>query len=116
MIRLSLGFRNDLNSFRFSFLYTPSTNFETVTIFLSERDQVLSDRGIPTPEVYIMNADGSNQLRLTNNKDFERTLSWSPKGNVVAVSINVLASGIYFPEEIYLMNLNGVVMGVRKVC
>lgn len=79
-------------------------------IFISDRDRVLTDDGIPISEVYIMKSDGSNQKRLTNNRDFERDLSWSPNGDTIAVSVNPrAASGIYFPEEIYLMDLNGVV-------
>jgi len=78
-------------------------------VFLSDRDGVLSDRNIPISEVYIMDADGSEQQRLTNNHDFERELSWAPKGDIIAVSANVRApSGIYVPDQIYLMGLDGV--------
>jgi Tol biopolymer transport system component len=64
--------------------------------------------GTPFAEVYIMNVDGSQQRRLTTNQDEERDLAWSPKGDAFAVSVNMLtASGTYFPEQIYRMNLNG---------
>ena len=79
-------------------------------IFISDRDKVLSDDGIPISEVYIMKSDGSDQKRLTHNRDFERDLSWSPDGDTIAVSVNPrAASGIYFPEEICLMDLNGII-------
>lgn len=79
-------------------------------LFISDRDMVLSDDRIPISEVYIMNSDGSNQERVTNNRDFERDLSWSPNGDMIAISVNPRsASGVYFPEEIYLMDLKGVV-------
>ena len=70
----------------------------------------ISNPGTLTAEVYIMNADGSNQRRLTNNQDEERELSWSPKGDVIAISANVNDhSGVYFPQGIYLMGLDGVI-------
>lgn len=79
-------------------------------IFISNQDSVFTDQGISISEVYIMRPDGSGQRRLTNNQDFERDLSWSPKGDVIAVSINPRAStGIYFPEAIYLMGLDGMI-------
>ena len=35
-------------------------------------------------EIYLMNADGSEQTRVTNNSAFEFGLSWSPDGNRLA--------------------------------
>jgi TolB protein len=79
-------------------------------IFLSDQDQVLSDRGVPTSEVYMMKTDGTEQRRMTNNQDFERELSWSPKGDVIAISVNIKTpSGIYWPDQIYLLDLDGII-------
>ena len=39
--------------------------------FISERDG--------NPEVYVMNADGSEQTRLTNNKSNDQDPYWSPR-------------------------------------
>jgi tricorn protease-like protein len=76
--------------------------------FLSDRDEILSDKGAPITQVYIMNADGSNQRRLTNGRDWYGGLSWSPTGNFIAVDVGVLtSSGFYFPQQIYLMDLDG---------
>jgi TolB protein len=78
-------------------------------IFLSNRDGVLSNRGNPAPEVYLMNPDGSEQRRVTNNQDFERFLSWSSKGDVIAISANIQTTLGYDIEQIYLMGLDGVI-------
>ena len=49
--------------------------------FVSERDgHVHPIRGFPTSEIYVMDADGSNQLNLTNNPHDDRSPSWSPDG------------------------------------
>jgi len=79
-------------------------------LFLSERDGVLSsERGIPVPEIYLMNSDGSNQRRVTNNQDLnEYSLSWSPKWNLIAVSIGNPKISRH-STEIYLMGLDGVI-------
>ena len=75
-------------------------------LFNSERDGVLTkNRNVPVSEVYIMNSDGSEQRRLTNNRDFERELAWSPKGDVIAVSANVETPYGYNADWLYLMDL-----------
>lgn len=35
-------------------------------------------------EVYVMNADGSKQARVTNNRDNEGRPAWSPDGSRIA--------------------------------
>jgi len=53
-------------------------------------------------EVYVMNADGSKQTRLTNNEADDYLLSWSPDGSKIAFSSN--RDGNW---EIYVMNADG---------
>jgi len=79
-------------------------------LFLSNRDNVRSSgRGDPLPEIYIMNSDGSRQQRLTNNQDLnEGSLSWSPKGDMIAASIGNPAISRY-AIDIYLLDLSGVI-------
>ena len=36
------------------------------------------------PEIYVMDADGTNQTRLTFNQDFDGGISWSPDGSRLA--------------------------------
>ena len=38
----------------------------------------------PPPEIYVMNADGSNQTRLTNSNHMDIEPSWSPDGTQIA--------------------------------
>ncbi|MEM7127965.1 MAG: protein kinase [Chloroflexota bacterium] len=53
-------------------------------------------------EIYVMNADGSNPTRLTNNEIIDRSPSWSPDGSRITFSSN--RDGNY---EIYVMNADG---------
>jgi Tol biopolymer transport system component len=53
-------------------------------------------------EIYVMNADGGNQIRLTNNDAFDGDPAWSPDGSRI-----VFTSTRDGNEEIYVMNANG---------
>jgi Tol biopolymer transport system component len=53
-------------------------------------------------EIYVMNADGSNQVRLTNNMFSDSNPSWSPDSNKIA--FDTTRDGNF---EIYSMNANG---------
>ena len=53
-------------------------------------------------EIYVMNADGSNVIRLTKNTVFDRNPAWSPDGKKIA-----FASGRDGDREIYVMNSDG---------
>jgi Tol biopolymer transport system component len=66
----------------------------TKIVFTSERD---GDR-----EVYVMNADGSNQTRLTTSPGFDENPSWSPDGSQIAFDTNRDGN-----LEIYAMNADG---------
>jgi Tol biopolymer transport system component len=66
----------------------------TKIVFTSERD---GDR-----EVYVMNADGSNQTRLTTSPGFDENPSWSPDGSEIAFDTNRDGN-----LEIYAMNADG---------
>lgn len=79
-------------------------------VYLTERDGVLSvNRNIPTGEIYLTQVDGSEQRRITNNQDFERSFQWSPIENFLVVSSNVYTSSGYDIEQIYLMDMEGVI-------
>lgn len=53
-------------------------------------------------EIYVMNADSSGQMRLTNNSARERWPVWSPDGKKIAFTRKLDDNW-----EIYIMNTNG---------
>jgi len=55
-------------------------------------------------EVYIMNSDGSNQTRLTDNLAFDHFPSWSPDGKKIAFASERDGDG---NMNIYIMNADG---------
>ena len=55
------------------------------------------------PEIYVMDADGNNQIRLTNHWEADLAPSWSPDGARIAFSSN-RNGGSY---QIYVMDSNG---------
>ncbi len=54
-------------------------------------------------EIYVMNADGSNQTRLTTDPDWDSTPSWSPDGAKIAFS-SYRDGGF---RKIFVMNADG---------
>ena len=53
-------------------------------------------------EIYVMNADGSNQINLTDNPARDIIPSWSPDGTMIAFSSDRSGN-----DEIYVMNADG---------
>ncbi len=60
------------------------------------------------PEIYVMNRDGSNVRRLTNNPAIDVTPTWSPTGNQIAWVSDRTGN-----PQIYIMNADGT--GQRKI-
>ncbi|NJD08887.1 MAG: hypothetical protein FIB01_00090, partial [Gemmatimonadetes bacterium] len=56
-------------------------------------------------EIYVMNADGSNVTRLTNNAAQDRSPSWAPDGSKIAFKSDRDAGPYSF--QIYVMNADG---------
>ena len=54
-------------------------------------------------DIYVMNADGTNPIRLTNNGGFDEDPSFSPDGSKIAF-VSDRDSG---NAEIYVMNADG---------
>ena len=64
-----------------------------------------------TPEIYVMDADGSNQRRLTNHPDKDWAPSWSPDGKRIVFFSNrdghVHVIHGWSTSEIYVMDDDG---------
>ena len=77
-------------------------------VFTSERDSVLTPLGgHRSTEIYIMDIDGSNQTRLTNNETYDRSLQISPNGSkIIFVSYESLFKESY-RAEINIIDTDG---------
>jgi|GEM_PF-795108 len=74
--------------------WQPLVRSEGKIVFTSERDG--------NPEIYSMDADGSNQRNLTNNPSKDATPAWSPDGKRIAFTSD--RSG---RSNIYVMDADG---------
>ncbi len=54
-------------------------------------------------EIYVMNADGSGQMRLTRDPEEDLSPSWSPDGTQIAFQSNRDGN-----PDIYVMNADGI--------
>ena len=61
------------------------------------------------PEIYVMDADGENQIRLTRHPEEDKMPSWSPDGKKIAF-VSMRNGGI---NQIYVMDSNGE--NVRRI-
>ena len=74
-------------------------------VFSSERDgHFIGEAGI-TSELYVMDDDGGNQQRLTNNRKNDLDPAWSPDGERVAFASD--RKGDFENFEIYVMDADG---------
>ena len=73
--------------------------------FVSDRDSNNPDT-MGNIEIYVMNADGSGQTRLTSGSAINCCPSWSPDGTKIALS-SVRDDDVSRSLEIYVMNADG---------
>lgn len=71
-----------------------------------------SSPDLTNSDVYVINADGTNRVRLTNTPDSETSPSWNPDGTRLAFARNAQATGTGSSVEnhhsdIYVMDANG---------
>ena len=78
----------------------------TRIVFSSYRDgHFIGEAEITTTEIYVMDADGGNQQRLTENRKNDELPSWSPDGTRIVFSSD--RKGDWVNYEIYVMDADG---------
>ncbi len=78
---------------------TPNPVVNGKIAFISLRDAGVSNNW----EIYVMNADGSNQINITNNEKSDIQPTWSPDGTRIAFA----STRDILNEDIYVMNADG---------
>jgi dipeptidyl aminopeptidase/acylaminoacyl peptidase len=84
-------------------------------VFSSERDGIFAGPMAPAPKIYVMNADGSGQTRLTSGTTVDVSPSWSADGSKIVFSraertCTPTPDGgqvCEFPYQLYVMNGDG---------
>ena len=74
-------------------------------VFSSERDGHFIGNGEITSEIYVMDTDGENQQRLTENRKNDESPAWSPDGTRIVFSSD--RKGDWTNYEIYVMDADG---------
>ena len=74
-------------------------------VFSSSREGHVEHNWDITYEIYVMDADGGNQQRLTNNRNNELSPVWSPDGERIAFMAD--RKGDWQNFEIYVMDADG---------
>ena len=78
--------------------------------FGSDREGTIppeSDCGCPNLDIWLMDADGSNPINLTESDAHNNEATWSPSGDTIAFTSD--RHDIGGDNDIYLMDLDGVV-------
>jgi TolB protein len=72
--------------------------------YMCRKGEAPEGRSIGTFEICIMNADGSGQKRITNNRVAELTVAWSPDGKQIIFHRAVGGAGQY---QLFTINADG---------
>jgi TolB protein len=85
-------------------------------VFESSTNGYNTIESVPTCEINVINADGSNRIQLTTNESYDAYPKWSPNGTLISFNsdrdcINKLPP--YLMVEVYFMNSDGT--NVRRV-
>ena len=74
-------------------------------VFVSQRPGHFKSKFLITYEIYVMDADGQNEQRLTENRQNDFYPSWSPDGERIAFESD--RKGDFENPEIYVMDADG---------
>ena len=74
-------------------------------VFVSHRAGHFRSKFLITSEIYVMDVDGNNQQRLTENRKNDWNPSWSPDGKRITFSSD--RRGDFENFEIYVMDVDG---------
>ncbi len=74
-------------------------------VFSAVRDGHFKNNLNITSEIYVMDADGGNEQRLTENRNHDRNPSWSPDGKRIAFQSDRRGDLVKF--DIYVMDADG---------
>ncbi len=85
----------------FILAFVTSVLAQTPTLRANGKIAFTSDRN-GNLEIYVMNPDGSNQVRITSNNVVDACPTWSPDGRKIAFVSNRDGN-----QEIYVMNADG---------
>ena len=77
--------------------FVASRSVQAQIAFVSDRDG--------EPEIYVMNMDGGNMRRLTNNRVDEWRMAWSPGGEQIA--FGATRGQMPVIGDVYVMNADG---------
>ena len=76
----------------------------SLIVYSCRKGDVMEGRSLPTFEICIMNADGSGQKRITNNRVAELTLSWLPDGKQIVFHRAIGGPGQF---QLFIINADG---------
>ena len=74
-------------------------------VFTSQREGHVEDKFGITDEIYVMDTDGGNQQRLTENRNNDWDPVWSPDGKRIAFAAD--RKGDFVKFDIYVMDADG---------